>query len=141
MGGPDGGDRVVVDTNVFVGAGFDPESASAEILRAVADRRLRMPWTDPTRDEVESVLRKIPPLSWEEFEGLFRKEDRVADAPPEGGLGWIPDPGDRKFAALARSTDAALVSNDGHLLGRRSEADFPVLTPGEYRERCPGRRE
>ena len=134
-GGFDRDDAVVVDTNVFVGAGFERESAAAEVVRAVGDGRLRMPWTDATRREVRTVLEKIPPLEWSRVEGLFREDDRVADAPDEGGLGWVSDPPDRKFAALARETGAVLVSNDDDLLARREEAGFPVMTSGEYRDR------
>ena len=128
-------DPVVLDTNVFVGAGFNPGSASAGLVGAVREGRLSMPWTDATRGEVERILRTIPPLSWPDVRELFREEDRVGEPPDEEGLGWIPDPADRKFAALARSVGAVLVSSDRDLLGRREEAGFPVLTPGEYRER------
>lgn len=126
---------VVLDTNVFVGAGFNPDSASAEIVRAVRNGRLRMPWTEGTRGEIERILRRIPPLSWAEMEGLFHDEARVAGELDEDGLGWIPDPADRKFAALARRAEAVLVSSDRHLLDDRSQAGFPILTPGEYRAR------
>jgi len=76
---PDGATaaRVVLDTNVFVGAGFNPESASAELVRQVRDGALRMPWTEATRAEVERILTKIPPLSWDDVRGLFREEDRI----------------------------------------------------------------
>ncbi len=129
---------VVVDTNVFVGAGFSRRSASAAVVRAVREGRLRMPWTDGTRGEIETVLRKIPPLDWGHFEDLFLPDARVSDAPEEGGLEWIPDLSDRKFAALARSEGAVLVSNDDHFLARRDEAGFPVETPGEFRRRRLG---
>lgn len=129
--------RVVLDTNVLVGAAFNPGSASAEVVGAVRAGRLRMPWTDATREEAERILRAIPPLSWSEMRDLFRDEDRVEEAPDETGLGWIPDPADRKFAALARTAGAALVSSDADLLGDRSLAAFPIVTPGEFRDRGP----
>ena len=125
---------VVIDTNVFVAAGFNPDSHSARVVQAVRDGRLRMPWTSATRQEVEHVLRKIPPLSWNDVEGLFRKEDEVNDEPEESDLGWVTDPPDRKFAGLARETGAHLVSNDDDVLANRSAAGFPVVTPAEYVE-------
>lgn len=128
-------DRVVIDTNIFVGAGFSPDSASGRIVRAVRERRLGMPWTVATREEVETVLRKIPPLSWSDAEGLFREEDRLEGSLSHEGLEWVPDPTDRKFAALARCTGATLVSNDRHLLDGRARAGFPILTSGEFRDR------
>lgn len=126
--------RVVLDTNVFVAAGFHPRSASASLVRWVREGRLGMPWTDATREEVERILRRIPPLSWSAVRGLFREEDRLGEHLPEDGLGWIPDPDDRKFAAVARSAGAVLVSNDSDVLEDRSRAGFPILTSGEYRE-------
>lgn len=130
--------RVVVDTNVFVGAGFSRGSASAAVVRAVREGRLRMPWTDATRGEVEAVLRRIPPLDWDAFSDLFREGDRVDPAPEEEGLDWVTDDSDRKFAALARVAGAVLVSNDDDFLARRDEAGFVVERPGEYRRRLPG---
>lgn len=126
--------RVVLDTNVFVGASFKRESASASLVRWVKDGRLSMPWTDETLREIRRVLEKIPPVSWNEFEDLFRPDARRSGPLRADELEWVPDPDDRKFAALARATDAVLVSNDRHLLDRRSEASFVVLTPGEYVE-------
>lgn len=125
---------VVLDTNVFVGAGFRPESSSAEIVRAVREGRLRMPWTGATRGEVESVLRRIPPLSWTDVEELFRDADRVVEDPDPEDVEWVPDPSDRKFAALAKRTGAVLVSSDRHLLDGRERADFSIRTPGKFRE-------
>ena len=128
---------VVIDTNVFVGAGFRPDSASGRLVQAVRDGMVRMLWCDATRAETRTVLSKIPPLSWPAVEELFREEDRVQGHPDEGGLEWVTDPDDRKFAALARATGAVLVSNDDHLLAGRDEASIVVLTPGEYRARGP----
>jgi predicted nucleic acid-binding protein len=128
-------DRVVIDTNVFVGAAFNPSSHSAALVRAVREQRLSMPWSDDTRAEVERVLRKIPPLSWSDFQGLFRAGEHHPGSPDERGLAWVADPDDRKFAALARAVGAVLVSNDEHLLARRAEATITVLTPHEYGER------
>jgi predicted nucleic acid-binding protein len=44
--------HVVLDTNVFVGAGFNPRSHSALLLDAVRDGRLRMVWDDATHKEI-----------------------------------------------------------------------------------------
>ncbi|MGK7312622.1 MAG: PIN domain-containing protein [Candidatus Longimicrobiales bacterium M2_2A_002] len=128
-------DRVVIDTSVFVGAGFSPDSAAGATVQAVRDGRLRMPWTEDTRNEVKAVLESIPPLDWPDVEGLFRDEDRYGGDPDTGGLQWVEDPDDRKFAALARAADAALVSNDGDFLARRDEAGIPVYSSREFADR------
>ena len=94
-----------------------------------------MPWTDATGGEIQRVLDRIPPLSWDDVQSLFRSDERYPVAPGEEGLEWVPDPEDRKFAALARDAGAVLVSSDRHLLARRDEASFTILTPGEYAAR------
>jgi uncharacterized protein len=55
-------DGVVIDTNVFVAAGFNAKSASARILAAVREERFQLIWNQPTRRETETILRRIPRL-------------------------------------------------------------------------------
>ena len=67
-------DGVVIDTNVFVAAGFNARSASARILAAVRDGRFQLIWNEPTRRETETILRRIPRLDWESVADLFQPE-------------------------------------------------------------------
>ena len=53
---------VVIDTNVFVAAGFNARSAWERILAGIRERRLQLVWNKPTRRETEIVLRRIPLL-------------------------------------------------------------------------------
>src|SRR6516164_9381702 len=69
---------VVIDTNVFVAAGFNARSASERILAAIRDRRFQLVWNEPTRREAEFVLRRIPLLGWDKFGDLFRPEGESA---------------------------------------------------------------
>ncbi|MDT8368657.1 MAG: PIN domain-containing protein [Longimicrobiales bacterium] len=124
---------VVFDTNLFVGAGFNPASASAELLDAVRSGELRMVWSEETRAETRRILEKIPPLDWEAVAELFREEDRVDVTLAASSFTEIPDPDDRKFAALAAETGALLVSSDAHLLAG-GDHRFVVCTPGAARE-------
>jgi predicted nucleic acid-binding protein len=124
--------KVVLDTNLFVAAGFNPRSRSARILAEVAGGALVMAWNDSTRREIQAVLSQIPHLSWEQWADLFGEEHRYrGETHPEQFL-LVPDPDDRKFAALAAAAGATLVSNDAHLLAGRDEYDFPILSPGEF---------
>lgn len=123
---------VVLDTNVFVAAGFNRRSASAKILDAVKQGDLRMLWNDATRREIERIMRQIPPLRAHRVSELFRPGDRYTAATHPERLAFIPDPDDRKFAALAQATGAILISNDDHLLHYRDRIDPPVLTPGAF---------
>ena len=126
---------VVLDTNVFVAAGFNPQSASAHIVDAVMQGRIRMMWNDATRREIERIMQQIPPLRTIAAAERFRLADRFTGATHPERFGDIPDPDDRKFAALAQAAGAILISNDDHLLRHRDSRDLTVLTPGEFWQR------
>jgi uncharacterized protein len=124
--------RVVLDTNVFVAAGFEPKSASARLLDALSQGRCRMIWHRATRRETERVVRRIPPLDWQRFAPLFRPEWEHPGEVDLTPFGAIEDPDDRKFAALAAATDSVLISKDDHLLARGDELPIRVLRPSEF---------
>ena len=123
---------VVLDTNVVVAAAFRPGSDSARLVAAAREGRVRPVWSDETRRETEHVVGKIPVLSGAALEGLFPERNRhvpAADTPP---FEEVPDPEDRKFARLAASAGATLVTMDEHLLGVRGTLDVAILTPAGF---------
>lgn len=122
--------RLVVDTNVFVAAGFRPSSRAAGVLRAIRDGDSRLVWDDATRGETKAVLERIPPISWVEFEELFRPEGRLEHRSDPEAFGGVPDPADRKFAALAAAADALLVTSDAALLAAARRGGFRAAPPG-----------
>ena len=126
---------VVLDTNVFVAAGFNPRSASAKIVDAVKQGQVRMVWNDATRGEIERIMQQIPPLRTHAVSDLFRPEDRHTAATHPERFAFIPDSDDRKFAALAHAAGAALISNDDHLLCHGGHMDLTVLTPRAFWKR------
>jgi len=128
---------VILDTNVFVGAGFNPRSHSARLVDAVRAGQVRLVWNDATLRETERILRKIPRLSWEQFAPLFREEDRFPGETHPDQFDYVPDPADRRFAALADATGAPLVTSDADLLQDRDRARSPILTPAEFVRRYP----
>jgi hypothetical protein len=65
---------IVIDTNVFVAAGFNPRSASARVLAAVRQGVFQLIWNKPTQRETEMILRRIPRLHWERVAILFQPE-------------------------------------------------------------------
>ena len=93
--------RIVVDTNVFVAAGFNPRSAAARILTAVREGRFQLIWNEPTRRETELIMRQIPPLDWERVADLSRPEMEFLDPSDPERFVFVPDPEDRKI----RSTE------------------------------------
>ena len=127
---------VVIDTNVFVAAGFNARSASARILAAIRDGRLQLVWNEPTRREAEFVLRRIPLLGWGEFGDLFRPEGEFTGRVDLHDFVFIEDPEDRKFAALSAAAKVPLVTNDHHLLAHRNLIGFDVLTPRAFLARA-----
>jgi hypothetical protein len=62
---------VVLDTNVFVAAGFSPVSHSAWLVDAVHNGRLRMVWDSATRRD-RARHQADPALSWTHIADLFR---------------------------------------------------------------------
>jgi predicted nucleic acid-binding protein len=123
---------VVLDTNVFVAAGFNPRSASARIVEAVKRGDLTLVWDDATRRESERILWQIPPLRKYAVTELFQPAGRFTAPTQPERFAYIPDPSDRKFAALAHAAGATLISSDEHLLAYRNRGDFTVLPPGEF---------
>jgi predicted nucleic acid-binding protein len=73
--------------------------------------------------------------------------DRAHHAPDPSGpthperFAEIPDPDDRKFAALAQAAGPVLISNDRHLLNHRDRMELTVLTPSEFWQRQQRSRE
>lgn len=125
---------VVLDTNVFVAAGFNRNSSSARILRALRAGELILVWDQAVLRETRKILQQIPPISWQRFEDLFAPETEFRDekkAADRAEFQQIADPDDRKFAALAQASGAILVSNDDHLLSVREKLPIEIRTPSE----------
>ena len=128
-------ESVVLDTNIFVAAGFNADSDSAQIIKAIKEGHIRMVWHEATRRETRRILKQIPPLSWADFADLFRDADRYQASLRADRFDFIPDPADRKFIALAEAAQAVLISNDNHLLEHRHETQVSILTPAEFQQR------
>lgn len=124
---------VVLDTNIFVGGGFNPGSASARLIEAVRSGQLRMVWSEETRAETRRILEKIPPLDWDAVAELFDEAGRVEISVDLTDPRWsgIPDEEDRKFAALAVEGDAILITSDAHLLEADGDGLPRRATPGQ----------
>lgn len=124
--------KAVLDTNVFVAAGFNPNSSSAVLLKLVSEGHVELVWTAATKRETRFVLESIPRLGWDEIAPLFRAQAEVADELPLERFDYVLDPDDRKFAALASASGATLVSSDNHLLDHRARGDISIASPSEF---------
>lgn len=126
--------RAVIDTNVFIAAGFNPGSASASILDLIRSGHLIAVWNEATRRETRALLERIPRLDWNHAVPLFQDEGRYDLETDTGLVDFVTDPEDRKFAALSLASGAPIVSSDDHLLAHRDR--LTVWTLGAFiRER------
>jgi predicted nucleic acid-binding protein len=123
---------VVIDTNVFVAAGFNPRSASARILEGIREGRFRLIWNQPTRRETEIILRRIPRLDWQTVANLFRPEEEFTGPADPADFSMIDDPDDRKFAALSAAANAPLVTSDKLVLAERGKIGIEIFTPRDF---------
>ena len=126
---------VVIDTNVFVAAGFNPGSASARVLEGVRSGRFRLIWNQPTRRETEMILRRIPHVDWQKVADLFRPEEEFTGPVDPAAFAAIADPDDRKFAALSAAANAPLVTSDKLVLAQQGRIGIEIVTPREFLER------
>ena len=126
---------VVLDTNVFVAAGFNPGSASARVLEGVRSGRFRLIWNQPTRRETEMILRRIPHVDWQKVADLFRPEEEFTGPVDPAAFAAIADPNDRKFAALSAAANAPLVTSDKLVLAQQGRIGIEIVTPREFLER------
>ena len=109
---------IVIDTNVFVAAGFNPRSASARVLAAVRNERFHLIWNQSTRREIEMILRRIPRFNWEEVANLFERSKynwdrraRAARLPGTSGRGYQRIAGGRNRPFGQRQTRCQRAGN------------------------------
>jgi predicted nucleic acid-binding protein len=126
---------LVLDTNVFVSAAFNPASHSARIIRQAEQGRWRIVWNEDTRRETLRILSAIPPISAEQFASVFKEENRFPGETHPERFSLVEDPDDRVFAGLAAATGAILVTSDDDLLSVRDRLDVEIVTPGELLRR------
>ncbi len=123
---------VVIDTNVFVAAGFNRRSASARILEGVREGRFRLIWNEPTRRETKMILRRIPRLDWQRVADLFRPEEEFTGPVDLAAFTVIPDPDDRKFTALSAAANVPLLTSDKLVLAQHGRIGIEIVTPSDF---------
>jgi len=123
---------LVIDTNVFVAALFRPDSHAGQLVEQVRQGLGHVIWNRETRRETQAIVQKIPPIDWASIANLFLQENEFRGPTEPVRFRSIPDPDDRKFAALAHAVDAILISQDDDLLAHPERLDVLVLTPREF---------
>jgi predicted nucleic acid-binding protein len=123
---------VVIDTDVFVAAGFNARSASAGILAAVREGDFQLVWNKPTRGATETILRRIPGLDWARVADLFRPEGEFTGPVDPDAFVMIADRDDRKFVVLSAAATTSLVTNDNHVLAQQRAVGIEILSPRAF---------
>ena len=130
--------RVVVDTNVLVGALLSPHGPSAVIIGLCLARTLTPLVDDRLLDEYEEVLRRRDfDFDPADVSLLLERWRRVAvattAAPLPGGTKGLPDQDDVAFLEVAFSgrAEALITSNLRHYPERRRH-DVVVVTPIDF---------
>jgi putative PIN family toxin of toxin-antitoxin system len=125
--------RVVLDTNVLVGAAYNPGSASRRIVEACLRGDLLAVTSAALHQEYELILARAvrgrgdDRVVWQVLERAIVVEPaRTPRVVPE-------DPADDKLVALALAAGAdALVTNDRHLLTLDAHGPVRIVRPGDF---------
>lgn len=126
---------VVLDTNVLIGAAYNPDSASRRLLDACMRGELIACLSPAVAAEYEFIIdRAIGRRRDSEFLRDWLAAARVVH-PRETPAVVADDPEDDKLVAVALTAKAVLISSDHHLLDVNGIAGLEVLTPGEAASR------
>jgi len=138
--------RLVLDTNVFVGGVFTPQTPPAQILSLISRGHLRLITSKPIIKEAKKVLRYPKITKILEKQGISQKEVKNAlnnliklaiITPGEVKIKIIEaDPSDNIFLSAAIEGRADfIVSGDHHLTDLKSFKGIPILTPTGFLKR------
>jgi putative PIN family toxin of toxin-antitoxin system len=126
--------RIVIDTNILVGAAYRPDSASRRIVRAVEEQTLTLIVSAAVRREYELVLSKA--IRTDEARDRILRAIGLAECVTVSEVPAVTeDRSDDKFlaAALAGQADA-IVSSDAHLLSVHPYQGIAILRPSHFWE-------
>ena len=123
--------RVVLDTNCFLAARWNPGSASGRIIQMCLDGRLRHLCTPAIARE----MRRLVAQAGARPEFRARLERYLASAEmvePVAVPERAADPEDQKFLECAAAGADYLVSSDNHLLDVRGAGRAIVVKPAQF---------
>lgn len=129
---------VVLDTNVLVAAGINPEGTPASIVMDwVLEKRVIPVVCPAVETEYLEVMsrRKFSRFGFPPFwlAGLLTMSLRIDDPPPWPI--WLSDPKDAPFLALAKAAGAVLVTGNLRHFPPEACSGVVVVSPTEYLER------
>lgn len=123
--------RVVLDTNILVAAAYNPGSASRRVVEACLAGRLTAVVSPAIRREYDRILaRAVRGRPY--VERLRLLIETATEVVPAEVRRVVPDdPEDDKLVAVALAAEAAVISNDAHLLAVAGVDGLRVVRPGE----------
>ncbi|QDT14373.1 putative toxin-antitoxin system toxin component, PIN family [Alienimonas californiensis] len=129
--------RLILDTNLLVGAAYAPGSSSGRLLAAATAGTVRLIVSPATFAEYRFIVPRAVrrPGGVERVLAALRRAEAVVPTAEENAAarGVSEDPDDDKFLALAAAAGAdALLSNDRHLLDVGEYAGVPIRRPGAW---------
>lgn len=125
--------KVVIDTNLFVAAYWNRQSASAKIISACLAGGIHAVYTPAIEKELWTIIRAI--RAREEF--VARVSNFLGRAELISPWAQVDvrteDPDDQKFLVCAASADADfIITSDDHLLRLRTVGKTVIIKPGEF---------
>ena len=129
--------RLILDTNLLVGAAYAPGSASGRLLAAATAGEVTLVVSPATFAEYRFIVPRSvrrPGGAARVLAALRRAEAVVPSSEVNvAARGVSEDPDDDKFLALAAASAAdAVLSNDHHLLDVGAYAGVPIGRPGAW---------
>ena len=127
--------NVVVDTNVIVSGLLKPFSPSGEIMRLIADARLRVCYDARILLEYEQVLHREkfgfdPALVTVVLDSMKEMGLCIAGTPTQKKL---PDPDDEMFIEIASNPECGLlITGNSKHFPKKACGHVKVMTPREF---------
>jgi len=125
--------RLVLDTNIFVAAAYNPDSASRKIVEDCRRGRLRILVSPALLREYERMLPRAirDARQLELARDVIRRAERVEPAVTPIAIPSDPDD-DKLFAAAWAGRADALITNDEAVLRIDGAEGIRVVRPGEF---------
>lgn len=125
--------KVILDTNLFIAAYFNPLSHSAEILNLAQTEKIDVLWTDKIKKEINFILNNIKARDSfrEKINKILKTKNKVTKAPKLEVV--KEDIEDNKLIECAFKGRAKfIITNDYHLLRLRNYKKTKIIRPSAF---------
>lgn len=130
--------RVLLDTNVLIGAAYNQRSASSRIVELIQLGELTILISPAIEQEYDNLIPQAV-RSKDRQEAVWQALDFALSVTPVDNPPVTEDRADDKFLAAALTGNAsAIISNDRHLLAVHPYEGIPILRPGAFLRQFSG---